>query len=144
MVRSKSRSALRKAVDAHRSADPGARVGATGPPVSSGGDDTGQLRPVGSAPPVGLRDKAHGGDKGMTLRRGALLALLAGTWSAAALAEDHRRTRPARAMRLNALPNFPQSFRRLAGPTRQGASSKDASRITAASLPIGRWPTGGR
>jgi hypothetical protein len=59
MARSKSRSALRKAVDAHRSADPGARVGATGPPVSSGGDDTGQLTHgrIGSA--MRLRDKAH-------------------------------------------------------------------------------------
>jgi hypothetical protein len=80
----------------------------------------------------------------MILRRGAFLALLAGTWSAAALAEVPPPDSPGARHEAQRLAELPTVVPTVAGPTRQGASNKDASRITAAGLPIGRWPTGGR
>ena len=80
----------------------------------------------------------------MMSRRGALLALLLGTWSTAVLAEVPAPDSTAARHEAEQLAELPRSSPWLAGSTRQGASSKDASRTTAESLPIGKWRMAGQ
>ena len=84
------------------------------------------------------------GEQVMISRQGGLVALLLGIWSAAVLAEVPAPDSTAARHEAQRLAELPRSSPWLAGSTRQGASSKDASRTTAGSLPIGKWRMAGQ